>query len=259
MRKIVALLISVLVLLPLFGGVAFAGGENEVRMIGHKGYSEMYPGNTALSFRMAGEAGFDGVETDVRMTKDGILVTSHDSEIETADGKTMKISRCTFDELTAQPLLNEESDDEVYLCSLSEYFDICKEYGMECFVEIKEYLPIWKLFEMTKLAEEHYDIEKCEFETFELLVLLAAKLACPKINAMVTSNSFNFNVKLALLFGFDLDINYSGLSEEIVSKFHGRGAKVCTFTVNDENELKNAASMGVDYIQTDCFPSADAS
>ena len=80
---------------------------NTPAMIGHKGYSEKYPENTALAIRKAAEAGFSGTEADIRLTKDGVFVLSHDTEIETADGQTLRISRHTFQELTAQPLKNE--------------------------------------------------------------------------------------------------------------------------------------------------------
>ena len=257
MRKLISSLLCILLVISLLSTFAFAGNSGEIGMIGHKGYSACYQENTSESFRMAGEAGFDGVETDVRMTKDGVLVVNHDAEIETFDGKKMKISRYTFEQLIAQPIKNDYSDTELYLCSLAEYFDICKEYGMLCFIEIKEYLPIWKIVEVFRTAEEHYDLSKCEFESFELLVLLVARIAFPKLDIMLTTNKYNLNARIALLIGFDLDINHSGIDQDVVDKFHKKGAKVCTFTVNDEEELKYVVSLGVDFVQTDCFFSAN--
>lgn len=54
----------------------------------HRGYSSLYPENTMLAFRKAIEKGFDGIETDVHLTKDGYLVLCHDEKINrTSDGK----------------------------------------------------------------------------------------------------------------------------------------------------------------------------
>ena len=259
MRKFISCFLCILLVISLFSSFAFAENGNEICMIGHKGYSACFQENTTESFRKAGEAGFGGAETDIRMTKDGVLVTCHDDEIETADGRRMKLSRYTYKELTAQPLKNDFTDSELYLCTLAQYFDICKEFGMFCFVEIKGYLPIWKIIEAFKIAEEHYDLSMCEFQSFELLVLFVAHIAFPELRIMLTTNTYNLNAKIALLLGFDIDINHTGINEEVVRKFHNKGLKVSTFTVNDKEELERVVSLGVDFVESDCFFSVDAS
>ena len=46
--------------------------------IAHRGYSGNYPENTMLAFQKALEAGVDGIEFDVHLSKDGRLVIIHD-------------------------------------------------------------------------------------------------------------------------------------------------------------------------------------
>ena len=46
----------------------------------HRGNSSVYPENTMSAFRSAVDLGVHGIETDVHMTKDGILVITHDEE-----------------------------------------------------------------------------------------------------------------------------------------------------------------------------------
>ena len=56
--------------------------------LGHRGYSAKYPENTMEAFKQAYFKGFDGIETDVQMTKDGVLVLIHDEKINrTSTGK----------------------------------------------------------------------------------------------------------------------------------------------------------------------------
>lgn len=56
--------------------------------LAHRGLSKRYPENTMLAFTRALEAGFDGIETDVQMTRDGVLVLCHDEKINrTSTGK----------------------------------------------------------------------------------------------------------------------------------------------------------------------------
>ena len=80
-------------------------------MIAHKGFSGKYPENTALAFKMAGENGFGGAETDVRITKDGVYVTHHDSEIRFADGTSCIIEEHTLAQLLEKPLKNNTTTE----------------------------------------------------------------------------------------------------------------------------------------------------
>ncbi len=54
----------------------------------HRGFSGKYPENTMLAFEKAIEAGADGIELDVQLTKDGEVIIIHDETIDrTTDGK----------------------------------------------------------------------------------------------------------------------------------------------------------------------------
>lgn len=62
--------------------------KNKVIVLGHRGFSARYPENTLLSFQKAIEAGADGVELDVWLSKDEHLVVIHDESIDrTSDMK----------------------------------------------------------------------------------------------------------------------------------------------------------------------------
>jgi glycerophosphoryl diester phosphodiesterase len=50
-------------------------------VLAHRGASRRAPENTVEAFHAARELGADGVELDVRRTRDGVLVLSHDSVI----------------------------------------------------------------------------------------------------------------------------------------------------------------------------------
>ncbi len=48
----------------------------------HRGASGNNPENTMVSFKNAAASGCDGIETDVQMTKDGVLVLIHDEMVD---------------------------------------------------------------------------------------------------------------------------------------------------------------------------------
>jgi glycerophosphoryl diester phosphodiesterase len=67
--------------------------------IGHRGHGAGYGENTSLSIHLGLLTGADGVEYDVRITKDEQIVLMHDKEIiRTTDG-TGKVSDYTYEEL----------------------------------------------------------------------------------------------------------------------------------------------------------------
>ena len=65
----------------------------------HRGASEYLPENTLLSFYTGVWMGANGIETDVRHTKDGELVLFHDNSLERVCGAAGAVEDYTFDEL----------------------------------------------------------------------------------------------------------------------------------------------------------------
>jgi len=69
--------------------------------LGHRGAPEIAPENTIPSFAAALEAGADGVELDVRLSRDGAVVVMHNRTVnKTTDGKG-PVSKKTLAELKA--------------------------------------------------------------------------------------------------------------------------------------------------------------
>jgi len=61
---------------------------NRPRVWGHRGAMDFAPQNTLPSFLLAQDQGADGVELDVQLTKDGVLVVFHDNQVDAlTDGR----------------------------------------------------------------------------------------------------------------------------------------------------------------------------
>ena len=59
--------------------------------IAHRGYSSRYPENTLLAFTQAILAGADFVETNLRLSRDGVIVCSHDPDLVRLIGRKERI------------------------------------------------------------------------------------------------------------------------------------------------------------------------
>ena len=72
-----------------------------MKVVAHRGYSARFPENSLLAFEQAIAAGADWVETDVRMTRDGILVCWHDPDLRRVTGLETVIAQTEAAELLA--------------------------------------------------------------------------------------------------------------------------------------------------------------
>src|SRR5687767_3710442 len=65
----------------LLGAAAFASAADRVLVHGHRGARAVLPENTIPAFEFAIAAGADVLELDLAVTKDNVLVASHDPTI----------------------------------------------------------------------------------------------------------------------------------------------------------------------------------
>ncbi|MBY6053003.1 glycerophosphodiester phosphodiesterase [Cytobacillus firmus] len=73
--------------------------NKRVKVFAHRGVSGHFPENTMAAFQAALEAGADGIELDVQMAKDGMLVIIHDEKVDRTTGGTGYIKDMTFEEI----------------------------------------------------------------------------------------------------------------------------------------------------------------
>ena len=65
----------------------------------HRGFSGQFPENTMLAFEKAVEAGADGIELDVQLSKDGEVVVIHDEELSRTTNGTGFVKDYTLKQL----------------------------------------------------------------------------------------------------------------------------------------------------------------
>ncbi|WP_052746097.1 glycerophosphodiester phosphodiesterase [Sulfurovum lithotrophicum] len=70
-----------------------------MKVFAHRGFSALYPENTLLAFQKALEAGADGIETDLRLTRDGHIVLFHDDDLLYLAGIKGKVESFTLERL----------------------------------------------------------------------------------------------------------------------------------------------------------------
>ena len=132
------------------------GRDVEFGLQAHRGLSHRFPENTVLAFREAGKVPYYyGMETDVQMTKDGVLVCMHDYTLDRTTTATGKVSDYNWAELRKAWIdggtgWNEKYANKLHIATFKEYLKICKKYNLVPYVELKliSYEGIRKTIEM---------------------------------------------------------------------------------------------------------------
>ena len=74
--------------------------DGKVILAAHRGDKKNYPENTMPAFKAALDAGCDMIETDIHMTKDGVLILIHDTSTLRTTGVDMNVNESTYEELS---------------------------------------------------------------------------------------------------------------------------------------------------------------
>lgn len=101
----------------------------------HRGFSDEYPENTEASFRAAAEVGrphYQGMESDVQMTADSVIVMIHDDKVDRTTDGTGAVKDYRYEDLI---LLDAGNGEKVptFEC----YLDYCRKAGFIPYVELK--------------------------------------------------------------------------------------------------------------------------
>ncbi len=226
--------------------------------IAHRGYSGKFHENTDEAFIEAVNAGFGGIETDVRITKDGVFVVNHDSDVVYADGTSLIIADHTYEELTAKPIKNSKTDSELYLCSFERYLEICRDGGIICVVELKGAFSEEQVVEVFNMCEEIYTLKMCQIQSFNFDNLLFAHENFPDLTIVYTCEDKNdSNIASCLEYGFNIAIDYEEMTQDMIDAFHEKGLVYDIWTLNSKNALKYCTKFNVDFIESDYFTTVD--
>lgn len=219
--------------------------------LGHRGYSAKYPENTMEAFIKAYEVGFDGIETDVQMSKDGELVLIHDEKINrTSQGKGY-VKDYTLKELREFNFCYK-AEGFYSIPTLKELLLFIK--GKDFFVnlEIKtdhiQYLDIEK-----KVVEMVHRIgveKQILYSSFYLNSVIKLKQLDPQAYVGYLMEK-QYDVKRALLNEYHITAfhpKYSYLTLKRVQELKQSKIKIATWTVPNLKEYERLKEWGVDII-----------
>lgn len=219
--------------------------------IGHRGRpgNPRYGENTILSFDLAFRAGANGIEYDVRTTKDGQLVIMHDSTLNRTTNGTGGVSDYTYKELC--------DFDAGYGERIPLFEDILYRYHERGFQnieikdarigkEIREVLSGIEGIERNVLVSA---FEWSELEIFQPTAIPTALLADKeKIDEL---GEYGFVAEALRRGAKAINPSFKAVTLSLVTLAHGHNLDVYVWTVNEEIDIALMKAIGVDGIISD--------
>lgn len=244
-----------LLLCALVATTAFA----QPKLIGHRG-SWWGVENTAEAFINGAKKGYHCLETDVKVTKDGVHVCCHNDDLKSWGG-TLTIANSTLADLKAETLTQTHSNVTYKgnICTLAEYLDICKEYNVIPIIELKWATGINSgdtsgIPNLIKLIEEKGFRNSCYIFTSmkPCLQYIHDKYPDIKLMLLVYSESFESSLLWCSERGIHMGVGVGAeITKEGVRRYHEAGLKVNAWSCNTPNAYKTYGNYGCDFITTD--------
>ncbi|MGB4588317.1 MAG: glycerophosphodiester phosphodiesterase [Clostridiaceae bacterium] len=219
--------------------------------VAHRGFSELYPENTMLSYKKALEAHCDGIELDVQLSKDGELVIIHDETLDRTTNGTGNVKNYTLKEL-------KELDASFIFAgkyginkipTLKEYFNFIKDFSIYTNIEIKNSIIEYPEIEekLIALIREYQLTDKVIISSFNHQSIQKCKKLAPEIKGGFITGSWIINAgsytkKSGVEF---FHPRYVYLKPLNIWELHRNGIKVHAWTVNEEKEMRTLIRQGI--------------
>lgn len=232
--------------------------SDNVTLVAHRGMRSVAPENTTASFAEAGKHGYWGAECDVYRTKDGVWIISHDSHTYRMMDKSAFIEKKTYEELMDMNVdngVNIDKYEDLKICSLEEYLDICKKYNMTPVIELKGknnteyYSEIVELANQFEVNPVYISFHIENLQTMRRLTQCKMYYLVQKISEDDIQDAKSIE-NCGIDFNGNKDKNFKS---DIIKKCQDAGLELGAWTINEEDALQKLEQYGITLITTDCI------
>ncbi|HOM67922.1 MAG: putative glycerophosphoryl diester phosphodiesterase 1 [Chloroflexi bacterium ADurb.Bin120] len=220
---------------------------NKPKIIAHRGASGHAPENTMAAFRLAMEQHADGIELDVMLSKDGHVVVIHDATVNRTTNGTGRVSALTLAELQTLDAGNGE-----HIPTLEE---VLETFGDQWVinVELKNHIaPFDRLpVVVAEMVKRMGLTDSVVLSSFMPLKFARIRRHCPNVKLGLLTLPRHAKSKLWRLFQYDaLHPYFEDIDADLVAAEKAHNRQISTYTVDDPDDIRRLAALGVDSIIT---------
>ncbi len=227
-----------------------------IKIWAHRGASAYAPENTLPAFEKAIELGADGIELDVRLSRDGEVMVAHDDTIDRCSNGTGKVRKMTCEQLRSYDYSYTFPEFHgVTMPTLREAFQLIAPTNLTVNVELKTgiFSDTGLERKCVALAEEFGMTNRILYSSFHFSRLKKLHLIDREIPAALLYEGWKSLVirHLDHRSWMALHPEFEDMyRKNAVDKIHRAGQRVHVWTVNEPEDVRRLAALGVDAIIT---------
>ena len=231
----------------------------------HRGSRILWPENTAEAFQGAVDLGYKYIETDVRISRDGVVVAFHDATLERTTNGAGPVDRWDmadlrrldaawwFDESNGYPLRGAG----VQVRSLSEVFDMWPDAYFN--IDLKGPNLEWAVADVIKRHRREASTMIGSFVGHRVAKFrritrgeIGVSAGPGSVLAMVAASRVGRTVRHPVQ-AYQLPYNWDTvpIGRKLIDAIHDAGAQIHTWTVNESADMNRLLALGVDGIVSD--------
>jgi glycerophosphoryl diester phosphodiesterase len=223
-------------------------------VIAHRGASAHAPENTLAAFRRAVELGASGIETDLRVTREGRFVLLHDSRVNRTTNGRGRIDQLGFEavrKLDAGSWFDNGFAGE-RVPSLEEALALAAELNVWLYLELKAALEGSLPFALADLLRRSRRMDRVVLLSFDPASLSLLRSTDPRLLTALLVGRTGPTIEAARRAEAQLVApRYKRVTRRLVRRAHEAGLGVVAWTVNTRQEMRRMLALGVDGIMTD--------
>lgn len=211
------------------------------KIVAHRGYWKAAEGsqNSIRALDEAARLGIEGVELDVRQTKDGILILHHDATV-----GDFVISDSDLSEIRTLRL-----PDGSLIPTLEEYLEHARNHNqIELYIDVKTSESLEHIIDMLVMYE--LEDRAILLTSYDIGVRAIAYRDNIRVHCMTSENSPS-ELKKNGFSGIGLDIEFLKNHIDLIYQAHSIGLQVGCWVVKSESEIIWSSLYNMDYATTD--------
>jgi len=224
-----------------------------MKVIGHRGAAGLAPENTFAGFDLALEIGVDGIETDVRKTKDGKLVLFYSDRLDRTTNGRGVLQETAWQEL--QQLDAGSWFDEKYAGQrIPLLLEALNRYGTRTSLDL-EIKQMGIELEVLEMVEQLHLLDRVAFTSRDFPIICNIKKKNPLAQVgYLTADFSEENLERVI----KANMHYfcpraEKITKHLVTQWRSLGLVIRACGVNNTEIMRNAIQAGVDGMTFD-FP-----
>jgi len=231
-------------------------GIDKPEIIAHRGFSILYPENTMIAFESALKDGADGIECDLSVSSDGMVVICHDATIDRTSDGTGNIADLTYAQLLSYDFAAGTKYSGEQIPTLTQVVKLCKHLNKRCVLELKNLRSISDIDIIVQAIVDLDAEANCiliSFTTSHLQYVrtLNNKIAVGQVFEGTVTDAFLNTV--AALGNVYFSARYDITTEALSNSLRSRGITPMVWTIYKSDERKKQHDKGFRIITADLF------